>query len=67
MTNTKKLRLAIERKKKAVEGAIAMREYKADQAAFLAKGERLRAERLAKKAKRTKPQSGAQPNEKNQT
>lgn len=50
MTHLQKLRLEIERKKKAFEGAVAMREYKDDQAEFLAKGDRLRAERLAREA-----------------
>ena len=55
MTHLQKLRLAMEREKRAIEGANAMREYKADQAEFLAKGDRLRAERLAMEALLTAP------------
>ncbi|TXH38091.1 MAG: hypothetical protein E6Q98_04490 [Rhodospirillaceae bacterium] len=66
LTSRQKLRLAIEREKRVIEGANAMREYKADQAEFLAKGDRLRAERLAMEALLTAQKRTTRPNKKSQ-
>lgn len=48
MTSPRTERLVIDREKKARDGDAAMREYEAERTAFLAKGERLRALRLAR-------------------